>query len=119
MGNAKRRKETGNYPEKTEKPKEQKSLTEAGREKLKKFVELSNQDIIASFVVSMCKRGWIPLILMIPDDTVHPQGVKGVYGAIADTNLQVAILREFADEIEHSVDVGNIKENKEPLIKLA
>jgi hypothetical protein len=101
MGNAKVRKANKTYPAQTfDKPK---------------VMVATKEDISMGYIQRMNKLGFVMLILAIPDEAAHGPGSAqniSVYGNIADTTQQVAILREIADKIEDSFDP-----EKEKLIK--
>jgi hypothetical protein len=92
MGNAKKRKAAGTYPEKTFTPK----------------VMLANkEDITTAYIQRMNKLGYVMLMICIPDEEAHPgQSTNpSIYGNIADHAQQVAIFRDVADRIENSEEM--------------
>ena len=93
MGNAKVRKANKTYPPQTfAKPK---------------VMVATKEDITTGYIQRMNKLGFVMLILAIPDEEAHGAGSSqnvSVYGNIADTDKQVAVMREIADKIEDSFD---------------
>lgn len=75
------------------------------------------ESISAAYVKNVAKLGYVPLIVLIPDEDAHGPGsaqhIK-IFGAIGDTKLQVAVLREVADKIENSFESMNKEKIPEP-----
>ena len=97
MGNAKRRKANGTYPEQTFKPK---------------VMVATKEDISTAYIQRMSKLGYVMLVIAIPDEEAHGKGSSqnlSIFGNIPDTTMQVAVMREVADKIEASYE-GQKKE---------
>ena len=86
----------------------------------KKLVDLTKDELVASFCTALNRRGYIPLLILIPDREVLPEEFAranfSVYGSIRDTSLQVHIFREVADKIEASYETGQTPADKSPLL---
>lgn len=74
---------------------------------------VTKEDLTQGYILAMNERGYVMLVLAVPDSTRLPtesaQGYVGVWGNLPTPGHQVELLRKVADSIEGSVDLTETK----------
>lgn len=73
---------------------------------------ITKEEIVKQFILQMNARGYVMLVLALPDSDVLPleakDGYAGVWGNYPDTLTQVSVLKQITRKLENSIDAKEL-----------